>query len=292
MVLECSSAETGVGATIAPSNQPENGSWADFVMPAKHSSAAGISTSDCLEPISACNSMLWVRWWHQTMASANARPPARFMTSARRALRRASSVRVYPISRNEQRVVISQNRNSQVEVVGENQAEHRAHEDEQQREEQRPPVPHLGVGDFVIFPHVTQGIDADAAADQAVDQGHDHGELVHKQIRGDHEVRAGGDFEPNHHRHLGQREQHDQQVFRTHPDVDDVGAHRDLDGQNPPSDPMGCQGSREIRRLRQGRQRNDAETDRQGCGRHQDSPRAVGFQAQQPQADSQRHQNE
>src|SRR3974390_56600 len=41
IVLECNSADTGVGATMAPSNQLENGSCADLVMPAKQSSAAG-----------------------------------------------------------------------------------------------------------------------------------------------------------------------------------------------------------------------------------------------------------
>ena len=58
MVLECNSADTGVGATIAPSNQLENGSWADFVMPAKHNNAAGRSARDCLEAIRICSSML------------------------------------------------------------------------------------------------------------------------------------------------------------------------------------------------------------------------------------------
>jgi len=58
MVLECSNAETGVGATMAPSNQLENGSWADLVMPAKQSNAAGRRTSDCLEAISFCISTL------------------------------------------------------------------------------------------------------------------------------------------------------------------------------------------------------------------------------------------
>ena len=92
MVLECNSADTGVGATIAPSSQLENGSWADFVMPAKHNSAAGRSTRDCLEASRACNSMRPVCRCSHTMAIAKASPPARFITSARNALRFASSV--------------------------------------------------------------------------------------------------------------------------------------------------------------------------------------------------------
>ena len=43
MVLECRSADTGVGATMAPRSQEEKGIWADFVMPAKARSAAGRS---------------------------------------------------------------------------------------------------------------------------------------------------------------------------------------------------------------------------------------------------------
>ncbi len=41
IVEEWSKAEVGVGATIAPKSQPENGIWAALVMPAKASSAAG-----------------------------------------------------------------------------------------------------------------------------------------------------------------------------------------------------------------------------------------------------------
>ena len=43
MVEECKSAETGVGATIAPHSQLWNGICADFVNPAKHMSAMGKS---------------------------------------------------------------------------------------------------------------------------------------------------------------------------------------------------------------------------------------------------------
>ena len=93
-MLECSSADTGVGATMAPSSQLEKGSWADFVMPAKQSRAAGSSASECFEVISACNSMLPLWRWNHTMASAKAKPPARFITSARKAFCRASSVPV------------------------------------------------------------------------------------------------------------------------------------------------------------------------------------------------------
>ena len=43
MVALCKSALDGVGATMAPSSQEENGSWADFVSPARERSATGIT---------------------------------------------------------------------------------------------------------------------------------------------------------------------------------------------------------------------------------------------------------
>ena len=47
MVALCSSALEGVGATMAPRSHVENGSWADFVMPARarHISGSGAPTS-------------------------------------------------------------------------------------------------------------------------------------------------------------------------------------------------------------------------------------------------------
>ena len=42
MVEECSRAETGVGATIAPHSQLWNGTWAALVKPAKHIRTMGI----------------------------------------------------------------------------------------------------------------------------------------------------------------------------------------------------------------------------------------------------------
>ena len=46
MVLECSSAETGVGATIAPRSQLWNGNWADLANPARQSSPMGSSAAE------------------------------------------------------------------------------------------------------------------------------------------------------------------------------------------------------------------------------------------------------
>ena len=124
------------------------------------------------------------------------------------------------------------------QVVGENEAEHRAHEDEQQREEKRTPVRNVAMGHLVVFAHVAQRIKADAAAHHAVDQGHDDGELVHEQILRHLQMRAGGQFKPDHQPRLRQREQHDQQMFRAHADVNNEQAHRDLDEQHAQVDPV------------------------------------------------------
>jgi hypothetical protein len=125
------------------------------------------------------------------------------------------------------------------QVVGENEAEHRAHEDEQQREEKRTPVRNVAMRHGVVFAHVAQRVNADAAAHQAVDQGHDHGELVHEQILRHLQMLALRYLEPNHQPRLGQRQRHDQRAFRAHTDVNDENAHPDLDELHAQVDPMG-----------------------------------------------------
>ena len=110
MVLECRRAETGVGATMAPSSHEEKGICADFVNPAKASSTAGRRAA----PFS-----IETRWSSSTvprvearrmMAPANARPPSMLSVRARNALPRDSVVPLYPMRRKEQRVVTSQKR--------------------------------------------------------------------------------------------------------------------------------------------------------------------------------------
>ena len=91
IVALCSRALGGVGATIAPSSQEENGSWADLVSPARASSAIGIgaptrtTSSSCTVPSVAAETAI---------AMAKPRPPKRFIHSARKLLCTASSVRV------------------------------------------------------------------------------------------------------------------------------------------------------------------------------------------------------
>ena len=91
IVALCSSALEGVGATIAPSSQEENGSCADLVSPASASSATGITapaattSPSCTVPAVAAATAI---------AIAKPSPPSRFIHSARKLLCTASSVRV------------------------------------------------------------------------------------------------------------------------------------------------------------------------------------------------------
>ena len=52
MVALCSSALEGVGATIAPSSQEENGIWADLVRAAKASSTTGMAAPEATTSVS------------------------------------------------------------------------------------------------------------------------------------------------------------------------------------------------------------------------------------------------
>lgn len=46
MVLECNKAETGVGATMAPKSQSQNGNWAALVKPAMDIKATGAKAAN------------------------------------------------------------------------------------------------------------------------------------------------------------------------------------------------------------------------------------------------------
>ena len=114
MVLEWSRAETGVGATIAPSSQRENGSWAALARPAKAIRQAGIIAA---WPRASSAVRSRVRWpsgasiASHSRATAKPVPPRVLRPRAVKALPVASWLRLWPMSRNEARVVISQNRN-------------------------------------------------------------------------------------------------------------------------------------------------------------------------------------
>ena len=94
IVEECSKAEVGVGATMAPSSQPENGIMAALVKPQKTSSATAISTGCELRPrlISMESSTDSYSAPSQRMAAANATPPSRFIQRALNEFSTASSV--------------------------------------------------------------------------------------------------------------------------------------------------------------------------------------------------------
>ena len=242
MVLECNSADTGVGATIAPSNQLENGSWADFVMPAKHNSAAGRSDERLVGGVNhrlqfdAAGLPVQPHNGHREGESAGQVHHQR----PQRVVLRLIGLRVTNQQERAERGDFPEEVQPH-QVVGENEAEHRAHEDEQQREEKRTPVRNVAMRDLVVLPHVAQRVKANAAAHQAVDQGHDHGELVHEQILRHLQMLALRQLEPNHQTRLGQRQRHDQRAFRAHTDVNDVNAHPDLDELHAQVDPIGIQ---------------------------------------------------
>ena len=106
IVLECSSADTGVGATIAPSSQLWNGICADLANAASARSAIGVMARAAMMAVrdSAPFDLAAIA------ASVSAKPPIRFSKIARAAFFFASGVPSWLISMNEQRVVNSQNR--------------------------------------------------------------------------------------------------------------------------------------------------------------------------------------
>ena len=90
---------------MAPSSQDENGSWADLINAAKASKATGSAAFSITASVSCTvpnSSDIYM------MAMAKPRPPSRFIHRALKQLVMASSVRVYPISRKETTLVISQ----------------------------------------------------------------------------------------------------------------------------------------------------------------------------------------
>ena len=145
---------------------------------------------------------------------------------------------------------------------------------------------------LVVFAHVTQRVKADAAAHQAVDQGHDYGEFVHEQILRHLQMLALRQLEPNHQPRLGQRQRHDQRAFRTRTNVNDENAHPDLDKLHAQVDPIRIKSKpRQINRGWQGGQEHGAAADGQRHTGHQNFPRQVR-QAQQHQAGGQRNQDQ
>ena len=94
IVAECKSAEVGVGATIAPSSQPEKGSCADLVSAAKASIAAGnIAMAGSAAKSRSCDILVISMIPTQNMMAAmNPHPPRRFIQSALKEFVTASPV--------------------------------------------------------------------------------------------------------------------------------------------------------------------------------------------------------
>ena len=181
-MLECSNAETGVGATIAPRSQLEKGHWAALVMPAKQSNAAGSSA----DRVSGMDQRLEIQVVCLPVKPENRQGE----TQAPGQIHHQRPPRVSP--RLLRLRVADQQERAQGgdfpkeeqpgQIVREDQSEHRPHEHEQQREKQGPPVGNIPVRQGVVFAHVTHRVKTDAAAQQAVDQRHDHRKLVHEQM--------------------------------------------------------------------------------------------------------------
>ena len=111
MVALWSNALEGVGATMAPRSQVENGSCADLVSPARARQISG-SIAPTLTTLRSCTVPL--TFAIHAIATANPRPPRRFIQSAQKLLFTASSERVYPIIKNEITLVISQKKYIQI----------------------------------------------------------------------------------------------------------------------------------------------------------------------------------
>ena len=109
---EWSRALVGVGATMAPRSQLWNGICAAFVRPATESSRIGkMSTAAWVVlavSMNAASESSIPPKWSMMRAARKARPPIMLRLIWRKEFLMASSVRVYPIMRNEQTVVISQ----------------------------------------------------------------------------------------------------------------------------------------------------------------------------------------
>src|ERR1700681_86385 len=110
MVLECSRADTGVGATMDPQSQDWKGTWAALVKPARHSSARGNSTPRegswcCTRYCRESDSLLPVFLYKRMMALTKATPPSMFIHKAREPFLMAMSLPSWLINMKEQRVV-------------------------------------------------------------------------------------------------------------------------------------------------------------------------------------------
>ena len=113
MVEECSSADVGVGATIAPSSHVWTGIWAALIIPAT-ARRPTISRSHLSPESPARSDAMSRRPYSDAMTIRAARkhiPPTRLNVSCLNELLTASSVLVYPIRANEHRVVTSQKKN-------------------------------------------------------------------------------------------------------------------------------------------------------------------------------------
>jgi len=81
---------------------------------------------------------------------------------------------------------------------------------------------------FVVFRHVAEPVETDGAADDADDQCHDDGELVHEQGVFDLDRMAVGKLETDHHAHLDQHQNNGKVPFRPDGKIDQVAGNQDF----------------------------------------------------------------
>ena len=98
------------------------------------------------------------------------------------------------------------------------------------------------MGLFVVFPHVTERVEANSAADHTIDQRHDDCKFVHEQMVLHLHVGAGRLLKPQHQSGLRHHQQDHQQLFGAHADIDEEKTHGDFDRQHDLTDHMSAYG--------------------------------------------------
>ena len=182
MVLECRSADTGVGATIAPSSQEEKGIWADLVMPAKARSATGRSAAaGQRRPVRPGEQRVHL---HDAAVCMKNEDGARERQAAehvqgqgKEGLAARLLCAVVPDEEEGTERGDLPEQQDQRQAVGKKHAEHRAQKNELYEEEERPPVAIFPVMRVVCL-HVPEAVDGDEAAHHSDDHAHDEGKLV------------------------------------------------------------------------------------------------------------------
>ncbi len=220
IVEEWSRAETGVGATIAPRSQDENGSCAALVSPAKPISVAGTSAIAAPPAMSLSSSMRSPGHAEPEEGQGEADPADEVQHHGEeRVVDRLLRPGVPDQDERAEGRDLPEDQEP-AEVVREDDPEHGREEGEEDEEEHPPPVRDLRVLD-VEGPHVRDGVDADRRADHADDQGHHDRELVHEEVVLDLHPGRVHDDEPEQERGVDEHEDGRDRLFILHRERED-----------------------------------------------------------------------